>query len=131
MTRQRILIAENDSELRPILALHLRNEEYEVSCAGDVSQALSAARRESPDLMLLDVDLRGDEGEDVRECVAHAEQAMIPLICLADAHLSRRATAVLAEEVVHASAVIQKPVATSELLAMVRAALERRSTSAV
>ncbi|MHC4429931.1 MAG: response regulator, partial [Planctomycetota bacterium] len=56
-TVAKILVAEHDPAVLQILALHLRNEEYEVVCATDGDEALELARRESPCMMLLDLAL--------------------------------------------------------------------------
>ena len=102
MTRRKILLAERDTELLPILALHLRNEEYEVRCADDIAVALSAAQVEIPDLMVVNVHMPDADGSDERP---------------------RRRGRIKVEDLVNV-AVIQKPVATSELLQSVRTTLD-------
>lgn len=123
MTRQKILLAERDVELLPILALHLRNEEYEVRCADTIAVALSAALLETPDLMVLNVHMPEADGVDVRAFLDHADRSKIPVICLAGEEQLRRRDRIRVEDLNNV-AVIHKPVATSELLQSVKTTLD-------
>ena len=123
MTRQKILLAERDVELLPILALHLRNEEYEVRCADTIAVALSAALLEAPDLMVLNVHMPEADGVDVRAFLDHADRSGIPVICLAGEERPRWKGRIRVEDLDNV-AVIHKPVATSELLQSVKTTLD-------
>ena len=123
MTRRKILLAERDLELLPILALHLRNEEYEVRCADNIAVALSAALFETPDLMVLNVHMPEAGGVDVRAFLAHADRTGIPVICLDSEERPRRKGRIRVEDLENV-AVIQKPVATSELIQSVKTTLD-------
>ena len=61
----RVLIAEDDANLRQGLIDLLEGEGYEVSPAGDGQQALDCFRQETPDLVLLDVMMPELSGYDV------------------------------------------------------------------
>lgn len=61
----RILIAEDDANLRQGLVDLLEGEGYEVFPAGDGRQALDCFRQEAPDLLLLDVMMPEISGYDV------------------------------------------------------------------
>jgi DNA-binding response OmpR family regulator len=50
----RILIVEDDDDVRALIAHKLRRAGHDVSEAGDGEQGLAAARAETPDLMVLD-----------------------------------------------------------------------------
>jgi DNA-binding response OmpR family regulator len=50
----RILIVEDDEDVRALIAHKLRRAGHEVSEAGDGEQGLAAARDSAPDLMVLD-----------------------------------------------------------------------------
>ena len=50
----RILIVEDDEDVRALIAHKLRRAGHEVSEAGDGEQGLAAARASAPDLMVLD-----------------------------------------------------------------------------
>ncbi len=123
MTRRKILLAERDTELLPILALHLRNEEYEVRCADDIAVALSAAQGETPDLMVVNVHMPDADGVDVRAFLAHADRSGIPVICMDSDERPRRRGRIKVEDLENV-AVLHKPVATSELLQSVRTTLD-------
>jgi DNA-binding response OmpR family regulator len=61
----RVLIAEDDANLRQGLIDLLEGEGYEVSAAEDGQQALDCFRKEAPDLVLLDVMMPELSGYDV------------------------------------------------------------------
>ena len=50
----RILIVEDDEDVRALIAHKLRRAGHEVSEAGDGEQGLAAAREDTPDLIVLD-----------------------------------------------------------------------------
>jgi len=59
VTRNKILIIEDDADLRRALNVRLRASEYETAFAADAIMALSIAKKEAPDLILLDLGLPG------------------------------------------------------------------------
>ncbi|MHC4416142.1 MAG: response regulator transcription factor [Planctomycetota bacterium] len=125
MPTPRILIADSDTKLLPLLALHLRNEEYEVTCAEDGDKALELARRERPDLLLFDVRLPAGDGLSVHDRLAEfPDLAAIPIVFLVPERSNPGALQL------PASVMIQKPVATSELLEKVSAVLGQAGTVA-
>ncbi len=56
---KRILIVEDDADVRRLIRLTLEPEAYELREADSCSAALEAVRREPPDLVLLDERIRG------------------------------------------------------------------------
>jgi len=58
----KILIIEDDHDMRRGLNVRLRASEYETSFASDAVMALSVAKKERPDLILLDLGLPGGDG---------------------------------------------------------------------
>jgi CheY-like chemotaxis protein len=54
MAEAKILIVDDDQDIRRLLAHRLKNEGFETAFAGD---AINAARKTEPDLILLDVGL--------------------------------------------------------------------------
>lgn len=55
MNRKKILVVDDDAIILTRLAVKLKGSGYEVFTATDGSQAVSIARRERPDLILLDI----------------------------------------------------------------------------
>lgn len=61
----RILIVEDHPTMREAMKLVLEGEGFEIHEAPDGDQALTAVRREPPDLVLLDMSIPGTAGPDV------------------------------------------------------------------
>ncbi len=61
----RILVVDDDDEVRSTLTEHLEGQGYTVTAVADAEQALQAARSECPDLILLDLLLPGPHGLQV------------------------------------------------------------------
>jgi DNA-binding response OmpR family regulator len=77
----KILIVDDDPEIRDLLAEELHDLGHESLCAADATQALSLVRREQPDLVLLDLRLPGEDGFSVLVRLQRiAEVAHVPVI---------------------------------------------------
>ena len=63
----KILIIEDDEDVRRGLNVRLRASNYETAFASDAVMALSIAKKEVPDLILLDLGLPGGDGFVVLE----------------------------------------------------------------
>ncbi|MGQ0735669.1 MAG: response regulator transcription factor [Acidobacteriota bacterium] len=117
----RILIVEDE----PDIALGLRNdlllEGYDVEVAGDGETALSRARDEPPDLILLDVMLPGKDGFAVCRELRRSGQRMPIIVLTAKAHEAEK---VLGLEL-GADDYVTKPFSPLELRARIKAALRR------
>jgi DNA-binding response OmpR family regulator len=61
----RVLVVEDDPQLRHIIVTNLTARGHTVREAGDVAQALAALEQETPDLLVLDVNLPDRTGWDV------------------------------------------------------------------
>lgn len=66
----RILIAEDDADVRRLVAFALEGEEHEVTVAGDGREALRAMAESLPDLLLLDVMMPNLDGYGVLDHMA-------------------------------------------------------------
>ena len=77
----KILIVDDDAEIRQLLGEELRDLGHDSFYASDGIQALSMVRRERPDLILLDLRLPGGDGFGVLVRLQRiAEVAHIPVI---------------------------------------------------
>jgi two-component system phosphate regulon response regulator PhoB len=64
---ERILVVDDEPEIVALVAYHLAKAGYRVSTASNGEDALDAARREHPDLIVLDLMLPGLSGFDILE----------------------------------------------------------------
>ncbi len=119
MAKPKILIADDDVAVMSTLALHLRNEEYEVVSVSDGIEALELARAERPDLLLVGLYLAAGERYMLYERLGEFPELLnIPLIYLVGKPRGSRTTPKLPEHIV-----VRKPVATTDLLPKIEAAL--------
>ena len=79
--KQRILVAEDDGDIRSLLKLYLESEGFEVIAAGDGQAALEAAKAQEPDLAILDVMMPKMNGFDVCKNIRQAK-INVPILML-------------------------------------------------
>ena len=80
---KRILVAEDEPDNRRIVVRVLTVEGYETLEAADGQAAVALARREHPDLIMMDLAMPGMDGwEAARQLKADPETADIPIIAL-------------------------------------------------
>ncbi len=65
MTKQKVLLADDDPDLRRLVATTLGTDDFELLQARDGLEALEVARRERPSLILLDVNMPRHNGFEV------------------------------------------------------------------
>jgi two-component system response regulator RegX3 len=118
----RILVVEDEPAISDAVAYALREAGYDVDAVGDGAEALERARRQTYDLMVLDLLLPGLPGIDVCNTL-RAEHSDLPIVMLTarDAELDR----------VHgldsgADDYVTKPFSVAELVSRVRSHLRRR-----
>ena len=119
-----VLVADDDDDIRDLVAFRLDRAGYEVLRAGDGQEALDLAREHRPDLAVLDVMMPKLTGYDVtRELRADAATSRIPVILLTarvqEADVARGFEA-------GADDYVKKPFSPQELKARVQAVLGRR-----
>lgn len=120
LAREKILIVDDDPDILRILQEHLRLEDYQVAAVSSGEEALQAAARLSPDLIILDLMLPDLDGLLV--CRRLRQESTAPIIMLtARDRISDR---VLGLET-GADDYVVKPFDTLELLARIRACLRR------
>jgi len=120
MTDGKILVVEDDPNLLSTLKYNLQKEGYGVATAADGAEAIETARREKPELIILDVMLPKMSGFDV--CRILRREMIIPILMLT----------AKAEEVdkivgleIGADDYMTKPFSMRELIARVGAMLRR------
>ena len=81
----KILIADDEPEIRDLLRLYLENEQYEVMEAEDGQQALDLLRSRKPDLCVLDIMMPKMDGymatREIRT-LDNNKKANIPIIAM-------------------------------------------------
>jgi DNA-binding response OmpR family regulator len=60
----KILIVDDEVNVRKLYSEELRDEGYETVCASGVKEALSSIEKENPDLIILDIKLGDESGID-------------------------------------------------------------------
>jgi two-component system OmpR family response regulator len=119
-TNDRILIVEDDRNLLDTLKYNLRKEGYEVLIAIDGAEALDVARREKPDLIILDIMLPKMSGFEV--CRILRKNMTVPILMLT---AKAEETDKIVGLEIGADDYMTKPFSLRELLARVRAMLRR------
>ncbi len=125
ISAKNILVVEDEPDLRELLQYHLEKEGYRCRCAADGITAIDEARRERPDLVILDRMLPRRTGDDVAGALQHdARTADVPIIMLtAKAEESDQ----LVGFAVGAADYVTKPFSMKVLLARIGAILRRES----
>lgn len=121
MDKKKILIVDDDADVRRGLTVRLRANNYDVVYAVDAISAISAARKEKPDVILLDLGLPGGDGFVVMERLqAINVLPSVPVIVVSARDAVRNKDRALAAG---AEAFFQKPAENDELLAAIRTAV--------
>ncbi len=82
-TRRRVLVVEDDLLNIELMVALLEGEGYEVLCTETPDAGLALAVREHPDLIVMDIQLRGISGLEVtRRLKANPATAAIPVVAL-------------------------------------------------
>jgi len=116
----RILVVDDEAQIRRALSVNLTARGYEVDLADSGEQALSMAAARHPDLVLLDIGLPGIDGVAVVEGLRGWTAVPIIMLSVRDSEADKvRALDAGADDYV------TKPFGINELLARLRAALRR------
>lgn len=116
----KILIADDDENIRELLRLYIKKEGFEVVAASDGEDAILKFEKESPDLMLLDIMMPRMDGWEVCRKVRKTSQLPIIMISAKGEVFDK----VLGLEL-GADDYIVKPFDAKEVMARIRAVLRR------
>jgi DNA-binding response OmpR family regulator len=121
MKGSKILIVDDDQHLLLALTARLKASGYNVICAADAISAVAVARKESPDLVILDLGLPAGDGFLVLERM----RGLPDLVAIPVIVLSARDPAENKKRALDAGALafFQKPPDNHEFLAAIRQAL--------
>jgi two-component system KDP operon response regulator KdpE len=122
MNRAKIMVVDDDPDLRQALSVRLRANNFDTVNACDGYSAIALAQKEKPHLIILDLGLPAGDGFSVlKNLQQFPALAAIPVIVLTarDSQTSEKRTLDSG-----AVAFIQKPADNEELLAVIRASLQ-------
>ena len=125
MEKHKILIVDDDPDLRRALKLRLRANHYETLQAGDGYAAIALANKEHPSLIILDLGLPAGDGYVVLERLQSNDALSdIPVIVLTarDSQSSEKRSLTAG-----AAAFFQKPADNNELMEVIRATLRNHN----
>jgi two-component system KDP operon response regulator KdpE len=120
----RVLVVEDDREIRALMQSTLTVEGFEVQTAASVSEARAMLQHALPDIMVLDLGLPDGDGADlVQEVRRHHT---LPILVVSARHQEAQKIQLLDAG---ADDYLTKPFSVAELLARIRVALRHRGTS--
>jgi CheY-like chemotaxis protein len=112
---QRLLVAEDNPELRRTLKLGLEAEGYAVRTAGDGAEAMESQTREPADVLITDLFMPESDGF---EAIAGFRNRfpMTPIVAISGEARVVRQDLLLAADLIGVDATLRKPFRLSELL---------------
>lgn len=118
---KKILIVDDDKDLREMMQLLLQQKGYTVIVAGTCEDGISAFYRENPDLILLDINVHDEDGREVcRKIKSDAQYYHIPVIMI-----SGNAEALKTYKTYGANDIMEKPFDFDMLQQMVASYLDK------
>ena len=124
MAKEKILIVEDEKDIIEMIEYNLKKEGYETRSVLSGEEAISSAKKERPDLVILDLMLPGIDGFDVCRSLKNNDvTARIPIIMLTAK--SQEADKVAGLEL-GSDDYMTKPFSPRELIARIKAVLRRQ-----
>jgi len=125
MDQKKILIVDDERDIVKALMIRLQRAGYEVVTAFDGAQAVFAAHKEKPDLIILDIRMPAGNGFGVAEKLKHSASTFsIPIIFLTGGPERDSEEKAMT---LGARFYIKKPYDPEELLDAIKRALEKDS----
>jgi two-component system phosphate regulon response regulator PhoB len=125
--RKKILVVDDERDLVEMIGMNLTRNGYEVLSAHDGKTALEMARKQRPDLLILDVMMPGMSGQDVTMALkSDPETAVIPILMLT---AKAEETDIIVGLSMGADDYVTKPFSMKVLVARVGAVLRRKAAA--
>jgi two-component system phosphate regulon response regulator PhoB len=123
LAKEKILVVDDEEDILDLVRYNLEKEGYEVYCMETGEEAIEAARKMKPDLMLLDLMLPGVDGLEVCKNVKYdSETSFIPIVMLT---AKGEESDIVTGLELGADDYISKPFSPKVLIARVRAVLRK------
>ncbi|MCJ7831050.1 MAG: response regulator, partial [Dehalococcoidia bacterium] len=119
---ERVLIVDDEEQMRELLAKVLEKNGYQVTTAGDGGQALALLEKEPMDLVVTDVRMPGLDGMEALKAIKELNPEIVVIIMTAFGSIDQAVQAVKEG----AYDYINKPFKIDEMLLTIRKALEER-----
>ncbi len=125
--RKRILVVDDERDLCDLIGMNLQRNGYEVLAAHDGPTGLDMARKQKPDMMILDVMMPGLSGRDVTMALrSDPDTAGIPILMLT---AKTEETDIIVGLSMGADDYVTKPFSMKVLMARVAAVLRRKAST--
>jgi two-component system response regulator AtoC len=119
---ERVLIVDDEEQMRELLAKVLEKNGYQVTTAGDGGQALTLLEKEPMDLVVTDVRMPGLDGMEALKAIKELNPEIVVIIMTAFGSIDQAVQAVKEG----AYDYINKPFKIDEMLLTIKKALEER-----
>jgi two-component system, OmpR family, KDP operon response regulator KdpE len=116
----RVLVVDDEPQIRRALATNLKARDYEVELAGTGEEALEVAARTHPDVVILDIGLPGIDGIEVVRGLRGWTSVPIIMLSVREGEVDK-----VAALDAGADDYVTKPFGMNELLARLRASIRR------
>jgi len=125
MDQERILLVDDEPDLRHMVRQYLEAEGFAVAEASDGTEALERALSSSPDLILLDVSIPAPDGFEVLQTLRRTSDVPVIMLTAKSEEIDRVVGLTMG-----ADDYVTKPFSPRELVARVRAVLRRQRPGA-
>ncbi|MGE4357308.1 MAG: response regulator [Candidatus Omnitrophota bacterium] len=125
--RKKILVVDDEEDIREVVKSRLISQGYDVLTAENGLMALSLARREKPDLIILDIMMPNMDGyTTLKELRKDREIGQTPVIMLSVKERDKMEDIFYFQNI---SGYIEKPFESEELIEKVKSILEKNNQS--